>query len=141
MASRKIINSADGKCSFTDVKSGDWYYGAVGTAVKYGLVNSYTNGSFAPNADITRQEAMAMVQRAAKVAEYTGTAEKLTAFKDSDSVSAWAKSAAEFNVGSGLIVGSNGALCPGDKISRAGTATVILRLLQKAELVDVRSKI
>lgn len=138
---RALGLSADGKCSFTDVKASDWYYGAIGTAAKYSLVNGYINGSFAPNAEITRQEAMAMVQRAAKVAEYTGTNTSLSLFKDSNAVSAWAKSAAEFNVGSGLIVGSNGALRPGDKISRAETATVILRLLQKAELVDVRSKI
>jgi hypothetical protein len=131
----------DAKCSFTDVNAGDWYYGAVGTAVKYGLVNGYTGGSFAPKANITRQEAMAMVQRAAKIAEFTGTTRSLASFTDSDKVSTWAKSAAEFNVGSSLIVGSNGKLRSGDDISRAETATVILRLLQKAELVDVRSKI
>jgi hypothetical protein len=131
---------ADGVCSFTDVKAGDWYGGAVGTAAAYGLVNGFTDGSFRPNTYITRQEAMAMVQRAAKVAAYTGTVGSLASFTDSNKVSVWAQSAAEFNVGSGLIVGSNGKLRPGDDISRAETATIILRLLQKAALVDVRSK-
>lgn len=130
----------DGTCSFTDVKADDWYSGAVGTAVECGLVNGYSTGMFAPNANITRQEAMAMIQRAAKIAEFTGTTGSLVSFTDSDKVSTWAKSAAEFNVGSGLIVGSNGQLRSGDDINRAETATVILRLLQKAELVDVRSK-
>jgi len=126
--------------SFVDVHASDWYCGLVGTAAEYGLVNGYSDGSFKPNANITREEAMAMVQRAAKVAEYTGTAGGLDSFADSDEVSAWAKSAAEFNVGSGLIVGSDGELRPNADISRAETATVILRLLQKAELVDVRSR-
>lgn len=130
----------DGTCRFTDVKAGDWYFGAVGTAVEYGFVKGYADGSFAPNANITRQEAMVMIQRAAKVAEFTGTTGSLASFSDSQKVSTWAKSAAEFNVGSGLILGSNGELRSGNHISRAETATVILRLLQKAELVDVRSK-
>ena len=82
-----------------------------------------------------------MVQRAAKIADYSGIAGNLAPFSDGRKIDAWAKSAAEFNVGSGLIVGNDGKLRPGDKISRAETATVILRLLQKAELVDVRTKI
>jgi len=40
--------------------------------------------------------------------------------------------APKWNVGSGLIVGSGGLLRPNDNISRAESATVILRLLQKA---------
>ncbi len=131
---------ADGECSFTDVNVEDWYYSAVGTAVEYKLVNGYTDGSFKPNINITRQEAMVMIQRAAEVAEYIGKSGSLSAFTDSDEVSSWAQSAVEFNVGSGLIMGSNGELRPKHNISRAETAAVILRLLQKAELVAVKSK-
>jgi uncharacterized repeat protein (TIGR02543 family) len=130
---------SDGTADFTDVRTSDWFCGAVGTASAYGLVNGYADGSFQPNATITRQEAMAIMQRAAKTANYAGASGALTAFSDADKVSRWAQSAAEFNVGSGLILGSNGALRPNDKISRAETATVILRLLQKAALVDVRA--
>ena len=80
-----------------------------------------------------------MMQRAAKVAEYVGKTSELTAFSDAASVSDWAVSAAQYNVGSGLIVGDNGQLRPNDPITRAESATVVLRLLQKAGLVDVRS--
>ena len=131
----------DGVSSFSDVRNRDWYYGSVGTGVEYSLVNGYMDGSFKPEAAITRLEAMIMVQRAAKIADYSGIAGNLAPFSDGRKIDAWAKSAAEFNVGSGLIVGNDGKLRPGDKISRAETATVILRLLQKAELVDVRTKI
>lgn len=113
----------------------------MGTAVEYGLVNGYKDGSFRPREAITRLEAMIMVQRAAKIVDYAGTTGSLASFSDGRKIDAWARSAAEFNVGSSLIVGNNGKLRPGDNISRAETATVILRLLQKAELVDVRSKI
>jgi len=81
-----------------------------------------------------------MVQRAAKVAEFTGTSGSLSVFSDANEVGAWAKDAVSFSVGNGLIVGkSNGTLAPLSEITRAETAVVILRLLQKAELVDVRS--
>jgi|GEM_PF-1703156 len=130
---------ASGTGKFTDVASTDWYAGAVGTASSYGLVLGYEDGSFGPNKNITRQEAMAMMQRAAKVAEFSGKTSELTAFSDAASVSDWAVSAAQYNVGSGLIVGDNGQFRPNDPITRAESATVILRLLQKAGLVDVRS--
>ncbi len=81
-----------------------------------------------------------MLQRAAKLTGYTGTAGSLEGFTDAGSVGAWAQDAAKWNVGSGLIVGSGGLLRPNDNISRAESATVILRLLQKTGLVDVRSK-
>ena len=69
----------------------------------------------------------------------SGTASGLTAFSDANDVSGWAVSAAQYNVGSGLIVGNNGQLRPNAPITRAESATVVLRLLQKAGLVDVRS--
>ena len=118
-----------------------WCCGSVGAAVKYGIIYGYTDGSFRPNADITRQEAMVMMQRAAKVAGYAGTTGSLVSFTDASSVGAWAKSAVEFNVGSGLIQGNAGKLNPNSSITRAETAVVVLRLLQKSGLVDVRTTV
>ena len=78
-----------------------------------------------------------MLQRAAAL---TGTSSDLDSFADADSVSYWAKDAVQWNVGSGLIQGTHGKLNPTANITRAESATIILRLLQKASLVDVRSK-
>ncbi|MCI2058300.1 MAG: S-layer homology domain-containing protein [Oscillibacter sp.] len=132
----------NGKSSFTDVSSGSWCYGAVGTAVKYGIVQGYSDGSFRPNANITRQQAMAMIARAAAITELGGkTAADLSQFKDHATVGAWAKTYVEYNVANGLIQGdSSGHLNPNDNISRAQTAVVVLRLLQNSKLVDVRAK-
>lgn len=129
----------EGSSSFSDVSSTAWCAGAIGAATEYGIIYGYTDGAFRPNKNITRQEAMAMIQRAAKVAEFAGTTGDLTAFSDADTVGAWAKEAVAFNVGSGLILGTDGKLNVTAPITRAQTAVVILRLLQKAELVDVRS--
>ncbi len=125
---------------FTDVSSSAWYYGAVGTAYEYGIIKG-SGTKFAPTANITRQEAMVMISRAAAVAEYVGTSGTVSSFTDGGEVSSWATEAVEFSVGSGLIVGSNGLLRPADEISRAETATVVLRLLQKAGMVDIRTAV
>ncbi len=128
-----------GTSTFSDVSKGAWYSGVVATAAHYGLVSGIGNNKFDPSANITRQEAMAMLQRASKLTDFIGKTSALSVFTDSSSVSSWALEACKWNVGSGLIVGSNQKLRPNDNISRAETATVILRLLQKAELVDVRN--
>ena len=41
---------------FSDVKSGDWYNNAVSTMVNAGIITGYSDGTFKPNANITRAE-------------------------------------------------------------------------------------
>jgi hypothetical protein len=125
--------------AFKDVSVNQWYYGPVGTAYEYGLVAGKGEGQFDPTGNISRQEAMVMLQRASKLTDFIGKNSILSAFSDSGSVDEWALEAAKWNVGSGLIMGNKGQLRPRDNISRAETAAVILRLLQMAELIDVRS--
>ena len=48
---------------FTDVSYGDWYADCVQASADMGLVNGYEDGSFRPNASITRAEACAIVNR------------------------------------------------------------------------------
>lgn len=124
---------------FTDVSADAWYSQYIATAVEYGIVKGIGSNRFAPDATITRQEAMVMMARAAQVIAYTGKTGDVSTFSDVGSVAKWAMDAVALNVGSGLIEGSDGKLMPLDNISRAQTATVILRLLQQAELVDVRT--
>ena len=42
--------------SFIDVEEGDWYNNAVSTCAKAGILTGYEDGSFKPNASITRAE-------------------------------------------------------------------------------------
>lgn len=130
---------ADGTSSFSDVSASAWYCGAVATAVQYGVTDGRGNNRFEPDAAITRQEAMLMLQRAATLTKFTGTSTKLDSFADTDSVASWAYDAVKWNVGSGLIQGADGKLNLTANITRAESAVIILRLLQKSGLVDVRS--
>ena len=56
-----------GKSAFSDVKAADWYAGYVGTAVSYGLITGYANGTFGPNDRITREQALTILARAMKL--------------------------------------------------------------------------
>ena len=133
----------NGNAAFTDVVSNDWYYGAVGIAFEYGIVGGKGEGIFDPSANITREEAMVIIARAAKLCgmdtAIASGATGLSSFEDASQISSWAYDGASFNVRSGLIKGSNGKIEPSADITRAETATVVLRLLQKAGLVDVRT--
>ena len=82
---------------------------------------------------------MVIIHRAANLASYPGSMGNIGAFSDAGLVSDWAVDAARWNVGSGLISGRGGGiLAPTNSITRAETATIVLNLLRKAGLVDVR---
>ena len=55
--------SADVTNPFTDIATNDWYYTAVTSAVSYGWINGYGDGSFRPQATITRAEVVTIVNR------------------------------------------------------------------------------
>ncbi len=71
-----------GTSPYSDVKSSDWYVGAVATAKEYGIVDGYEDGTFGPNKTITRQEAMVMIARAMKLVQLDTRIDE----KDADAV-------------------------------------------------------
>ena len=78
--------------------------------------------------------------RAAKVGGMdTTVATDLAKLADGAKVSSWAKESAAFNINSGLVVGNNGLCRPQDSITSAEVATVVMRMLQKAKLIDSRA--
>ncbi|MFD0697550.1 S-layer homology domain-containing protein [Paenibacillus sp. GCM10027628] len=136
----------NGKTSaYGDVKSGDWYVGAVAKAQEYGIINGYEDGTFRPSKTITREEAMAMIARAMKLAGLdtnvsgADATSALASFTDSAAVDAWAKQAVAATVKSGLVKGSDTGLKPASDITRAETAAIVQRMLIKANLIDNRN--
>ncbi|WP_378046558.1 S-layer homology domain-containing protein [Cohnella cellulosilytica] len=133
-------NSAAG--NFSDVKTTDWYSGAIGTAYAYGLLNGYEDGSFRPNESITREQAMRMLSQAiALTGLQTGASglnvEELQLFKDAGQVADWAVRGAADSVSAGLVSGrANGRLAPKASVTRAEVATMMQRLLQKSDLIN-----
>ncbi len=52
---------------FSDVKSSDWFFNYVGTAVKLGIVKGYSDNTFLPGQNVNRAEAMKMLALAGGV--------------------------------------------------------------------------
>jgi len=62
-------------------------------------------------------------------------------YTDLGSESSWAANAVKFSLENGLITGTGeGLIAPHGKITRAEAATVILRMMEKTKLYDVRTK-
>ena len=93
-----------GESTYSDVKTGDWYYDAVVWATEAGVVNGMGDGTFAPNDNITRQEMATMLYRLAKAEKVEE--DKLASFPDAESVADWAKDAMNWAVSTEIVNGS-----------------------------------
>ncbi|HEX2927867.1 MAG TPA: S-layer homology domain-containing protein, partial [Ruminiclostridium sp.] len=105
-------------------------------------VSGYKNGEFLPSSSITRQEAMAVVTKAMKLTglkvDYAAdeSSEILAGFKDIGMIADWAKNSIAAGVGSGIISGkSSTIMAPEADITRAETASIINKLLNKSNLI------
>lgn len=116
---------------FTDVADGDWYAQAVNWAASVGVVNGFDDGTFQPNAAITREQMAAILRNYAAYKGFDVTASgDLSTFTDAASVSDWAKASVEWAVGSGLIGGyEDSTLRPQGTTTRAEVASVLQRAL------------
>ena len=87
---------------FSDVPTKEWYASYVGTAYAYGIVNGRSATTFDPEGTITRQEAAAMVARAAKLCGMDTELETyeilnaLAQFGDYVTVDTWAQESMAF---------------------------------------------
>jgi len=135
------LSSANKTFHFRDITEEAWYHQAVQIGYSYGLVDGYSDGSFKPNEKITRQEAMMILSRAMmlvklnKEIDNTKQQELINNFTDSELLASWARQAAGLAIEIGLIGGYKGELHPLQNITRAETAAIIQRFLQKAEFI------
>ncbi len=115
---------------FHDVSSRAKYAKALCWAYEQGLVSGREDGAFYGTADVTRQELAVMLYRGLK-ASGTGSG-SLTAFSDGSGVASWARDAVSWAVGEGLLRGSSdGRLNPDNSVTRAETAQILMRFLEK----------
>ncbi len=135
----KGTNSSE---KFGDVHKEDSYYDYIYTAYEYGILNGYSNGNFGPQDLITREQAMTMLAKAMKIAGMnvtvsdTDVSNQLKLFKDAESISLYARQSAIICIENGIFTGDNkGRLTPQDNLTRAESATIIIKLLKKAELI------
>lgn len=130
-------SAADFTLPYTDVKSDQWFYDDVKAATKAGLVKGTAENKFVPDADVTREEAAVMFQRAlALMNEKSETADhgKLDAYKDHSNISDWAKNSVTQSVSQGLIQGTEKSeIKPKADLTRAEAAAMLERMLKKVD--------
>lgn len=110
--------------SYSDIKDGAWCCRAVATLTNAGVINGYTDGTFRPNAPITRAELATIIARFAKLDVNTKTFSDITGH--------WAQKNIELAVGNGWINGyEDGTFRPNKNITRAETFAMINRVLDR----------
>ena len=110
--------------SYSDIKDGAWCCRAVATLTNAGVINGYTDGTFRPNAPITRAELATIIARFAKLDVNTKTF--------SDINGHWAQKSIELAAGNNWINGyDDGTFRPNNNITRAETFAMINRVLDR----------
>ncbi|MEA4824311.1 MAG: S-layer homology domain-containing protein, partial [Clostridiaceae bacterium] len=110
---------------FSDVNEGQWFNAAISTLASIGIVTGYEDGTFRPNAMITRAELAAII---ARFAELEGSAQ----FVFTDINGHWAEASILLAASNGWITGyENGTFRPNLAITRAETVTMINRVLDR----------
>ena len=111
--------------SFSDVTSAHWAANYIGYMEQFGIVRGYSDGTFRPNAPITRAEFAAICCRFEQLTD--GTA----AFTDVPA-SHWAAKSIAYAATRGWVTGyADGTFKPGNNITRAEVAAVTCRLLER----------
>lgn len=111
--------------AYSDVSDTAWYAAAVSTLSKMGVISGYPDGTFRPNAPITRAEFAAMIARFDETARSADT-------PFTDISGHWAENAIGKAYGNGWVEGSSKTVfCPESNLTRAETATLLNRVLHR----------
>lgn len=111
--------------AYSDVSGTAWYAAAVSTLSKMGVISGYPDGTFRPNAPITRAEFAAMIARFDETAKSADT-------PFTDISGHWAENAIGKAYGNGWVAGSSKTVfCPESNLTRAETATLLNRVLHR----------
>ncbi len=113
------------KSSFSDVPSDHWAFASIAVLSSKKIVNGYEDGSFHPDASITRAEFASML-----VTAFALTGEEDAAEFTDCSEGDWFYQNMRIASSNGVIRGTDGACMPNQKINREEMAAMIYRLLK-----------
>ena len=114
---------------YKDVAKSKWYYKDVAMAVQMGTYNGRSASSMAPDAPISRQEAMTVVARALELDYDSYSKTDLSAFSDRSEIPNWAMPYVRAMVGADYIHGRGKVLAPLDNITRAEFAQIFHNII------------
>ena len=132
----QILYNLEGKpkgtaANFSDVQADAWYAEAVGWAATNKVVTGYADGTFRPNAAVTREQAAAILYRYAQskgIDVSVGENTNILSYVDVQQASEYAIPALQWAVGAGVLNGKNGGrLAPTGTATRAEIAAIMQR--------------
>ena len=111
--------------TFSDVAKSHWAANYIGYMQQFGIITGYADGSFRPDASVTRAEFAAIASRFETLTEGTKS------FSDVPS-SHWAAKYINFAATRGWVNGyADGTFRPNNSITRAEVAAITCRLLER----------
>lgn len=111
--------------TFSDVAKSHWAANYIGYMQQFGIITGYADGSFRPDASVTRAEFAAIASRFERLTEGTKS------FSDVPS-SHWAAKYINFAATRGWVNGyADGTFRPNNSITRAEVAAVTCRLMER----------
>ncbi len=123
---------------FSDVTVTNELGDAITIAVDYGIMTGYTDGTFRPDAQITREEAMVMYARAMDIVRLEEIDnDRIETYRDKGQISVWTYDAVKKVINSGVFNGTTeNTIAPKRTLTCAEAATAIRNLLIKSKLIN-----
>jgi hypothetical protein len=130
MIVRAIGLSTEGvSSSFTDVPPTHAAYKFISAAYQAGIINGYSDGTFRPNANVTRAQIAIMVQRAFNI-QASGTTVSFTDVPEGYAPKKFIETLASQKIVNGY---SDGTFKPLNNVTRAQFSTMIYNAIQYAQ--------
>ena len=117
---------------FSDVPASAWYAKAVTWASKKGVVSGYSNGTFGPDNQLTREQMVTILYNVADKPETNPSA--ISQYSDYHQVASYAADGFAWAVSNKVVSGtSSTTLSPRGTATRAQVAVILVRYLENVE--------
>ncbi|PQP80824.1 glycoside hydrolase [Paenibacillus sp. PCH8] len=115
---------------YQDISMSAWYYGNVAAMTNLFILEGKGQGTFQPNASITREEAATLLVRMLKQQPVV-TGLLSSTYSDAADISDWARPYVQTVYQLGLMRGSEGLFRPHDQVTREEAAVMLNAIVQK----------
>lgn len=132
--------AASGPCTFIDVPQESYYYSALAWAQEVGLAAGGGDGTYAPTAPITREQAFTILRQALPfLGKSCPDAELfvLDAFIDKDLIADYAKGHVATLVSQGIVSGNGMGINPQGCLTRAEMAAILYKSIIFTPITDL----
>ena len=126
-----------GDIKFSDVVKNSWYSNSIRWAIKNKIIYGYNDGTFRPNNNITRQDFIVILFRYSNYKKISNSnLADITKYNDYNEIDKYASNSIKWAIGNNILYGSNGNIMPKKNITRAETAAIMHRYINKYNLLN-----